>query len=85
MPDNEIGRVERVMYLCAATTGLRQGELFGLRWRDIDWTAGKIRVLNNYVRGQFQSPKSGKGRRRLAQRPASWRASAPVRFDGASR
>jgi integrase len=26
--------------LTAAMTGLRQGELIALRWRDIDWSAG---------------------------------------------
>ena len=62
VPDDELGRVERIMYLTAAMTGLRQGELFGLRWRDVDYEAKTIRVQQNYVRGQFQSPKSGKGR-----------------------
>ena len=28
---------ERTLYLTAAMTGLRQAELIGLRWRDIDW------------------------------------------------
>ena len=51
-------RVERVMYLAAAMTGMRQGELLALRWADIDWPAQKVRVHANYVRGQFGSPKS---------------------------
>lgn len=39
-------------------TGLRQGELIALRWKDIDWSAGRIRVRQNYVRGEFGSTKS---------------------------
>jgi len=29
------------MYLAAAMTGVRQGELLALRWRDVDWTAAR--------------------------------------------
>jgi integrase len=36
VPDDPLGRVERVMYLTAAMTGMRQGELFALRWRDVE-------------------------------------------------
>ena len=63
-------RVERVMYLAAAMTGMRQGELLALRWGDIDWSAQKVRVHANYVRGQFGSPKSRRSVRAipLAQR-----------------
>jgi integrase len=43
--EDDLARVERVLYLTAAMTGLRQGELLALRWRDIDWTAGRIRVM----------------------------------------
>ena len=42
----------------AAMTGLRQGELLALRWRDVDWFAQRIRVRQNYVRGEFGTPKS---------------------------
>ena len=34
---------DRVLFLTAALTGLRQGELLALRWRDVDWTAGVVR------------------------------------------
>jgi integrase len=39
-------------------TGLRQGELLGLRWRDVDLEARKIRVVSPFVRGEFGDPKS---------------------------
>lgn len=50
---DELGRVERPLYLCAAMTGLRQGELLALRWRDIDWVARRVRVADNYPRGRY--------------------------------
>jgi integrase len=36
-------------------TGLRQSELLGLRWRDVDWTAQRIRVRNAWVRGEHSA------------------------------
>jgi integrase len=47
-----LGPVLRRIILAAAMTGLRQSELIGLRWRDIDWAAQRIRVRKPYVRGQ---------------------------------
>jgi integrase len=62
-PDDAFGRIEPTLYLTAAMTGLRQGELIGLRWRDVDFDARKIRVVAPYVRGEFGDPKSvGSGR-----------------------
>ena len=73
VPDDPLGRVERVMYVTAAMTGMRQGELFALRWRDVDWTARRIRVRRNYVRGEFGTPKSKRSARSvpLASRVAA--------------
>lgn len=51
-PDDSWGPIELTLYLTAAMTGLRQGELLGLRWRDIDLAARKVRgVVSPYVRG----------------------------------
>jgi integrase len=55
--------LDRVLYLVAAMTGLRLGELVALRWRDVDWTAGVIRVRHNYVRGRYGTPKSRRSSR----------------------
>jgi len=55
--------IDRALYLTAAMSGLRQGELIALRWCDVDWRAGRIRVRRNYVRGQYGTPKSKRSMR----------------------
>ena len=62
VPDDPLGQVEGPLYLAAALTGLRQGELLALKWMDVDWLAGRIRVADNFTRGKFDSPKSHQGR-----------------------
>ena len=61
--DDPLAATDRVLYLTAVMTGLRQGELLGLRWRDIDWTAGRVRVRQNFVRGHWGTPKTRRGSR----------------------
>jgi integrase len=62
-PDDLLGSVERVLYLTAAMTGMRRGELLALRWKDVDWDAGLIRVRRTYTRGQFATPKTRRSSR----------------------
>jgi integrase len=50
------------IFLTAAMTGLRRGELVALRWRDVDFTGEAIRVRANYSFGELVTPKSGKVR-----------------------
>lgn len=64
VPPDVLGPVIRVVVLTAAMTGLRQSELLGLRWRDVDWTAQRIRVRNAWVRGEH----SGEGKSDLSTR-----------------
>ena len=53
---------DAAIYLTAAFTGLRRGELLALRWRDVDFVGQAIRVRASYAGGQVTSPKSGKVR-----------------------
>jgi integrase len=61
--DGPYAAIDRALYLTAAMTGLREGELIALRWRDIDWTASRIRVRQNHVLGEFDTPKSRRSTR----------------------
>jgi integrase len=61
--DKEFGATDRPLYLTAAMTGLRQGELIALRWSDVDWPTARIRVRRNYTRQAFGKPKSKRSSR----------------------
>jgi len=53
---------DAAIYLTAAFTGLRRGELIALCWRDVDFGGSAIRVRGSYSGGQLTTPKSGKVR-----------------------
>lgn len=53
---------DRVLYLTAAFTGLRRGELLALRWGDVSFADASIRVQRSYRNGILDTPKSGKER-----------------------
>lgn len=63
VPADLLGPTDGALYLTAAMTGLRQGELVALRWRDVDWGAGLVRVRRSYTRGQWGTPKSKRSSR----------------------
>lgn len=63
VPADDLGAMEGPLYRIAVMTGLRQGELVALRWRDVDWTARKVRVRQNYTRGEWGTPKSRRSTR----------------------
>lgn len=52
----------KTMILLALRTGLRQGELLGLQWKDVNFEKGFISVQRSLHRGRIGSPKSNKGR-----------------------
>ena len=58
------------LWVCAITLGLRQGELLGLRWSDVDLDGGELRVVQARLRNRpgepmFGPPKSKQARRVL--------------------
>ena len=64
-----------VAFFTAVYTGLRRGELLGLRWCDIDLdlaTLSVIQALQQLRGGQciFREPKSRRGRRQIALSPS---------------
>lgn len=84
---------DAAIYLTAAFTGLRRGELLALRWRDVDFAGSVIRVRASYALSALTTPKSGKVRAvplarevaaalaLLAQRP-TWTAEDDLVFPG---
>ena len=66
---------EAVYYL-ALSTGMREGELLGLKWSDVDWNRGTIFVQRQLqqVKGQgfvFVPPKTKAGRREIKIGPVT--------------
>ena len=59
----------RTVLMCAALTGMRHGELFGLRWEDIDLESNRIFVRRALWRGKFVTPKSRRSRRAIDMAP----------------
>lgn len=55
----------RTLILLAAITGLRRGELFGLKWEDIDFSASEIRVVRSLVDQVEGPPKTLASRRAI--------------------
>ncbi len=66
-----------VFYYLAIVTGMREGELLGLKWGDVDWASQSIKVQRqvqwkNKSKGQagpryfYKTPKSKAGIRRIA-------------------
>jgi integrase len=63
--DDSLGRTDAALYLCAVTTGLRQGELLALRWLGVDSLARRIRVADNFPRGHTDEADTPKSRHLL--------------------
>jgi integrase len=48
---NNVASLPRLLIFLDVTTGLRQSELFGLRWSDLDFDNGEINVVRSVVHG----------------------------------
>ena len=59
------GHPLEALFTLALTTGMRQGELLALRWRDLDWAAHRLAIHHTLIRldgrwwlGEPKTPKS---------------------------
>jgi integrase len=62
------------LYVLAVTTGMRQGELLGLKWEDVDLGRGTLQVRRTVFGGQISAPKTSRGKRSIALTRATVRA-----------
>lgn len=60
----------RPLFLTAMMTGLRRGEIFGLRWSDILWTDQKLRVRQQLQGTRLMPPKSDSALRSIDLGPS---------------
>ncbi|HXV04559.1 MAG TPA: site-specific integrase [Solirubrobacterales bacterium] len=62
VPDDEWGKVERVLYRAGQKSGLRRSELLAVKWSDCDFILDVIRVERAWVEGEFKAPKGKRSR-----------------------
>ena len=74
----------KTIFMAAVTTGLRQGELLGLKWTDIDWLNNQIHVNRTYNHFHFYEPKTKTSKRKVDVPPQmirqlkEWKIACPV-------
>lgn len=58
------------LWVLLATSGMRRGEALGLRWRDVDLDAGRVRVVQTLIQtrgvASISEPKTVRGRRPIS-------------------
>jgi len=75
---------DRILFMTAVLTGMREGELLGLQWGDIDWANRQVHVRRTYNHGRFYDPKSKAARRKIDLAPElvrslkQWKLACPI-------
>ena len=54
----ELREPERTMVLLCVLTGVRRGELFALRWKNVDLEKASLKIREAVYEGHFGSPKT---------------------------
>ena len=77
------GQKYRTLFMLAIMSGARQGELFGLKWTDVDWFNNQIHIQRTFNKGRWYRPKSKASNRRVDLGPLmmaelrKWRLACP--------
>jgi integrase len=62
------------LYVLAVTTGMRNGELLGRQWKDIDFEGGTLTVNRSVFNGNVSPPKTSNARRTIRHSKLAIRA-----------
>ncbi len=80
---DNVASLPRLLIFLDVTTGLRQSELFGLRWSDLDFDNGEINVVRSVVHGVVSRCKTESSAKPIPMGPhlvellKEWRKIAP--------
>jgi len=83
----DLDQRERVIVLLAGSTALRRGELFGLRWEDVDFEKQLVRVTHSIFRNVQGDTKTAASRKPVPLPPIvveelkQWRATSLYRSE----
>lgn len=55
----------RLLIRVAVFTGMREGEILGAQWDDIDWNSRQLHVRRAWKEGAFVEPKTASSKRRI--------------------
>lgn len=84
----ELSEPTKTIVLLAACTGLRRGELFGLKWEDIDFEKKRLRIVRSIVFQEVGQPKTATSRRPVEMAPSvevalkDWRSTTQFALEG---
>jgi len=53
------------LFMLAIMSGVRQGELFGLKWTDVDWFNNQIHIQRTFNESAWYKPKSKASKRKI--------------------
>ncbi|MEJ2067815.1 MAG: site-specific integrase [Deltaproteobacteria bacterium] len=79
----KMGQRDRLIVHTMAIGGLREGEVFGLQWGDVEWTDSQIHIRRTFNHGRFFEPKSARSKRAvdvpedLLHELKKWRLACP--------
>jgi integrase len=82
--DAEKNQQYRTMFILAVFSGVREGELLGLKWSDIDWKNSQVHIQRTYNKGRFFDTKTEGSNRKIDLGPKvitglkKWKLACPV-------
>jgi integrase len=68
--DNTKNQQYKTLFLLAVMTGARQGEILGLKWKDVDFERKQLHISRTFNHGRFFAPKTKGSIRTIHLSPA---------------